>query len=334
MPRLQVKKRLLLHIGYPKTATTLLQESLFATHPDLFQIKDNWTEKGFTRNIIFQHRIPFERDLPLYQKQVKSELQNAGNRTVILSSESIMSMSTFFRFEPHPWIWCPDPYTVAEKLHRVFSDVNAEPQVILVVRRQTDWLRSQYAQAYNLVYKRFRCTRTFERFIDHTLGEGFDNSLGVAIDYQAIVACYDKFFGKENVSVIPYEWTKSAPERFSQTWAKLLDIDTNSIQEIVTQKKANQKQSTDGSYSTDSRSLLETLTQWKKRTFGQQPILSASSSVAQFLSNTSLPARRIKQMDFKPEQRVKLNDRYVKSNQQLSKRINLNLEGLGYYDLK
>lgn len=214
-----VHKRMVIHIGYPKCASTYLQRVVFPRLGN-FANFGNCSAAG----------VSFEERALLYHRDMKPDqyraivdqhtVPSAGQRSYqILSGESYIELP-FLGFERH--FGCVasmngidlTPYehrneVICENLYRVWPDA----YILIVIREPMQWAVSRYDHWY----RRDLVSEPLDVYLD-TLGEGFDQLIQRYIDR----------FGTEHVRVVPYEWLTQKPEKFLRAVTEFVDPDFNS----------------------------------------------------------------------------------------------------------
>ncbi|MDO8558741.1 MAG: sulfotransferase [bacterium] len=216
-----------IHIGFPKTASTWLQD-LFAAHQDIcFAYKPKF----------FHWDDCFSKGKDFYLSLFKPK---SGNK---ISLDSDEQYSAGFRYRSFGWDCCHeekrsegfgkavqkfampmDNELIAKRIHQTVPDA----KILIVIRNQADWLAS--------VYKHFirgrEELRAFSKFIkeDAFVKVGF---------YSAIVDLYFKLFGRGNVLVLFYEELLSNPENFLDKISDFFGIDKFDHSRINTRAKVS-----------------------------------------------------------------------------------------------
>ena len=210
-------KKIVIHVGMHKTGTTTLQHDVFPNLPGVFYVGDNLPQrKAF---------IEFLREVA-WGNQAHFDLQDAmDRRTELLSNirEDIVLISFEELFGDLYWNF-PNNFVAAERLKSLFP----EARILLVLRRQADWLESAWRQS-------LRCFqfRPLKPFLYYGAG-GFgrraplDYRVGISaleLDYRPYVENYARLFGAANLEVIPYEMSHRNPRLYYELIGKLVERD-------------------------------------------------------------------------------------------------------------
>jgi len=257
-------KEIYLHIGYPKTATTTLQNNLFPNHLELIYLRNKDENLSFMSDVFFARENSFKRSINSYKNELLKKTNKSKLNKFVYSEESLTSFSMFFRFQPRPYIWTVEPNSIARKLHISFSQTGVfdTVKILVTIRRQDEMLKSMYAQVYNFVFKKFSMTNNFRKFLNYSL---FENEKGGIIDslfYNDVVMEYEKLFGKENICVLVFEELKEDSRKYIKKLCDFMNIDSASAIELIKNKHAN-KRSSDSGYKSDERNLIELLSYYK-----------------------------------------------------------------------
>lgn len=185
--------QILVHIGYPKTASTFLQFKIF--NNESLGFKD--ITKGSMAYFVEWDDFDFSAEkVREYYHNVLSESQSKGLIPVI--SSEVFSV----RFGKPTY-----QKTLAERLYETFPDA----KIFFFIREQMGAI----ASFYNQVVKG-RYTRSIEEFIEDAINkEGNPQLIGdrkrISVNnykYDLLIDYYQKKFGKEKVLVLPFEMFK------------------------------------------------------------------------------------------------------------------------------
>ncbi len=158
----------LIHIGYQKSASTLLQRSVFATHADIHLVEP----KALTRRIVFHDDNDL--DIEAIRGLARDGLDDA--RVNLYSDEGLSGWGFHFNYA-----------RLARRLHAIFPDA----KIIIIIRNQIGFLESLYRHKLHFGYG-----FTPERFVNtycrhHNVLHG--------IQFSRVIAEYRNLF--ENVFV-------------------------------------------------------------------------------------------------------------------------------------
>ncbi len=176
--------KVLVHIGYPKTATTWLQENFFP-HIQNFRFV-SWREAN--ELILNVDSFSYNPDI------VKSKLLSGDEGNILISSEFF---STAINFGYHFGYYSMG---VALKLAATFPDAN----IVIFIRRQQSLIPSAYQQ-----YLKNGGTYSFRRWLSSGEVFSFEH-----LQYDRLIDYYVSLFGMERVSIYLYESFSDDNKRF------------------------------------------------------------------------------------------------------------------------
>lgn len=319
-----------LHIGYPKTGTTTLQKYLFPKHSGIKSLQLD-SELGFIKNIFTCRENSIKRNIKAIADELSGQVTDEY-KNYIYSSESFTSFSMFFRQNPYPYIYTLDPNSTARKLKtafletRIFDDV----KIIVTIRRQDDLLKSIYAQVYNLVYKRYKVTNTFQKFINYSI-KNKDNFILDALQYNDVITEYENIVGKDNVCVLVFEQFKQDGTAYIDKLCSFMNIDSDEAINLLNDKHFNKKSFAEG-YKTDKRDLLWLFHSYLRRLNIKSPSHGLSKSLLfKHLKKIKAPAKTLNKIEMKEANEIFLKDFFTEGNIRLSQRHHLALKDYNYY---
>jgi hypothetical protein len=325
------EKIIYLHIGYPKTGTTTLQKYLFPKHSGIKSLQ-SMGELNFMKDIFYCRENSIKRNMKAIGEELSGRVTKEYNK-YIYSSESLTSFSMFYRNNPYPYVYTLDPNSVARKLKTAFLDTGVFDKVCILVsiRRQNDMLKSMYAQVYNLVFKRFKVTNTFEKFIKYAI-ENKDNFILDALQYNDVITEYENLFEKDNVCVLVFEQFKQDKAEYINKLCSFMHIDSDEALSLLENKHTNIKSSTNG-YKTDKRELISVLLEiFFKRFNVKNPKVGFTKTwLYKRMKLIKAPAKTLKNIVIKETEERCLNDFFSEGNLKLTEKRNLSLDEYNYY---
>ncbi|MFC3215831.1 hypothetical protein [Novosphingobium panipatense] len=214
--------RPLIHIGFHKTASTLLQQALFA-RPDLgFERPYNdrkFIQADFVRRGPFDG-VPIERQVEY--RRVAQEAAEAG-RTLVISHE---------RLSGYPGTGAFDGPIIAQRLKETFPDA----RILVFVREQLELIASYYLQ-----YITDGGALSFRRLVTR-IQPGMYRKPQFDLDVFSFVKTinhYRSLFGSDNVLVVPYEALRRDGWQLARTIAQYAGQDPAGIPANIFDSRAN-----------------------------------------------------------------------------------------------
>ncbi len=324
-------KTLYIHIGYPKTGTTTIQDYLFNKHSEVMYLNNEILKSDITKNILYSSENYVNRNKELLHKELSEVLSKFDDKnTFVYSNESLLSVSMFFRLNRKPQVYTLDVNCIARKLKTVFLESNlfSEVKIIVTIRNQQDLIKSMYAQVFNRFFKKFRETNSFSRFLNYS----FDNSDSFIIDalyYNSVIKNYEELFEIDNVGVFVFEELKANPKTFIEKMSNFLKIDSEESYSLIRNKDSNKK-SGKKSYKTDSVSLSSKLVPIKKYLLGNKSTGLTNSNIFKILDTMKVNGQSIKGVELTKEEQEKFQHFFHDENTSLSQKRRLNLEQYNY----
>jgi hypothetical protein len=228
-------KRLILHVGYPKTASTTLQEGLFLQLHKMGKINflgrtvtsthKKLLKEGFTQDWVVDFRKHFimNRNLPLPKYELSDNLLN------VISDEDLTVPAIFnhiqFGVEKNP-------LDFVEPLHELLKEAD-EVTILITIRNQADLIPSSYLQKYRYIYLH-QPDFTFDSFI-HNGNGGFKAETFQAFNFLEVADKYARVFKAKVVPII-FEDLKYDKHYFFNQLAILLNIDEKELLDIIGNK--------------------------------------------------------------------------------------------------
>lgn len=228
-----------IHVGYPKCASSTLNEHLFAKHSDINdlqgKVKDVSTDlERFYHNLVLLDSVGYRHsdNKQLFEEKVKPTYLNS--QPVQMFAQANLTAS-----------WHGDLLVKAERLNEVLPSA----KVMIMIRNQHDFLRSLYK---HYVKKCIRRKTTCIPLQPHATSEllSFEDWLQAIVDnresgildgiqYGTLVDIYANLFGAQNVGVFLFEELAENVESFSEKISSFLGIDAEETYQCLTAGRAN-----------------------------------------------------------------------------------------------
>ena len=205
MEQSDLDSRLLIHIGYPKTATTWLQTRVFPL--DL----DGWFQPiGDRRSILttFVTADGFRFDPCIARATLERDLQGAvsGGRLPVISHERLAGIGSSGGYDAQP---------IADRLARTFPG----GRVLIVIREQERMVLSTWQQ-----YVREGGACSLKRYLDPPRDDNLPLFRFEQFEYDALIDYYRQRFTPQRVCVLPLELLARSPQTFVRTLAEFAGV--------------------------------------------------------------------------------------------------------------
>jgi len=126
-----MNKKLILHVGLPKTGSSALQNLLHSNRDELIQLNINYPLDDNKRNV--KHQSLVKGLFNGNNQSLKTFLDTNKSETLILSTEGLTN---------HLYDYCPKALSKFRDL-----TINYETTICLVIRNKEKWLKSYYSQS-------------------------------------------------------------------------------------------------------------------------------------------------------------------------------------------
>ena len=223
---MQMDTRVVIHAGYPKTATTTLQRHFFPSHPEIEYLGKTIPDMAYVEPALKTEidRLTNE-DEVRYDggERLRRIIQRYRNRcdhkVLLISHENFI----------HPW--ANDKGLIAKRLRSVFGPC----RILITLRSQVDLIRSFYGMAGRYGKSLFvakseneplRIPLTLDRWFQLVMRAPERNILGI-LHYYDMIRYYMSLFGSSNVGVLLFEEFVHSRASFMEKLSNFLGIDTN-----------------------------------------------------------------------------------------------------------
>jgi len=316
-------RNVLIHIGYHKTASTWLQNTLFTSDNPVFE---PLSDKDKGQSTLAEHFFsdeegyylsPFDDNEATIQaalNRILDERPALGTKYPVVSHERLTG-------NPHSGGF--DGKKIAEMLKKIFPD----GKVMVVIREQKSFILSDYFQ-----YLHIGGTFGLKKYISPKYDGKLPFFSPHHVNYCNLVKAYHDLFGKDNVLVLPYELFRDDPSSFVSRIGEFIGSEVT-LEEDLFKKRANKKSHQSVMYylrcvnvfrRATSANNYSALSNRVTRNIAKLIIKVAGLLAPSFLDNavTGKLKRQVAEI---------IGDRYVESNRELSKLIDIDLSEYGYH---
>lgn len=308
---------LLIHIGLHKTGTTWLQETLFSSDSRNFiPLSPDGDPKYLGKLFIWAHNrhnllSPFEEN----EKEIRNELGEILDNIEIGEKIPVISHE---RLSGHPDSGRFDCKTIADRIKTNFPDA----KILFVIREQKDMILSTYFQ-----YLKMGGIDSLSKYISRRYDAkrpGFELSNYYYLD---LVSYYFKLFSPKNVLVLPYEMFKEDLGLYLTHLGNFTKTDLSNWEQMG--REIINKRSND--FILSRFPFLNLLFQ-KSSVNAFSPLYIRGGEKLIPLANWALGPFSKAHLSTLPKFLDSfVGDKFIKTNQELSKLIGIDLSRYGYF---
>jgi len=331
------RKKIFLHIGYPKTGTTTMNEYIslqikkikcyvpnvshdyLRANNDSKLFEDNYVVKDLVENFIFKD---YDSSKPF------SLLRDIKEDSIFISTTGPLS-AFFFKGRFVGKDMHIKPEQVAKRIFEVFAD-EFDVKVIISIRKQSDWIPSAYAE-WHQYYSKINDYNSIDKFAssfkDLTCGFAQD------INYENVVTSFEKILGKDNIYIAVFEKLKLDPGNYYRSLIDFMggDIDAALLDNVP---KRNVRETAGMVKRIDVLTLSKLLFFYKLRYFPNLSLglIKRFPTALMLLSKVKWPSNNQAEIiKLKEEDKQEIFNLYQEENMKLSDRYDLGLKDFGYY---
>lgn len=235
---------LIVHIGYPKTATTSLQEHFFLKlhkegkvnflgKSDHFEGFKNYS--SILKNTTVKNEKKFSLDV-FFSQLLPDKLNIVSDEDFTLSFIGIKNQSRLFSCHP---------LETVENLVKVFKVKNINLKFIATVRRQDSLVYSTYVQGYKAYFSKEADISPFDCYLIKGFNRGEQGHF-LMFYFNKILSAYGRAFGSENVAVALFEDLINDQEKFASDFCKFFPVHKNDLMNACSFKENEKKKSAEG----------------------------------------------------------------------------------------
>jgi hypothetical protein len=330
-----LKNQLFIHIGFPKTGTTTLQNSLFKNHSELEYLNDK-IDFNIYKEIRGSSSISFSSDFKNLTDDIVKYIKISSKKKFVISNESFTSTAMQFgkvkRFNKNELIIFPDPITVIRNLNFLKEEMKdlVDVHIIVCLRNQLDFLKTYYAQEYNRFYSKNKETNTFKKFIEFSW-KNDGNFMLESINYYNLLMNYIFYFGKENIHIILFENLIDDEKKYYQHLAcNILKINVDESILLTTNKKFNSKKTAKG-YKTDGVGLSSIIVRIASKLKFHPKIGLTNTKIFQIFKKIKVNQKHLKELKYSTSMEENIIQKFSDTNKALFSEFDINNPNEKYF---
>lgn len=309
-----------LHIGLPKTATSTLQNTLFARHSQIYHLGK---ARGYTApmrtcntaaykvltHLLWKLESPFDirNCQSILEHHILPELTN--NQIITASWEGLGTIN-------------PDKFSlILERINRIFPE---KFRIMIGIRNPCIWITSLYLQSLKGNFKKRNRSFSHTPYIkfDKWLGNGHTHRLRRIEHCAKNIYTASSMLGKDSIGVFPYEELASEPGKYYRNICDFLGIQYDECMEIVSDKIYNPR---------ITKGMLDLMQKTRKSPWLKSRwYMRSENSRRAALSDAGLLDNRPVKITLRPEQKKQINDFTQQYFDYFNSEFNLNLEQYDY----
>lgn len=225
--------RVLIHPGYPKTASTFLKDNLFSNHSEINFMTKSKIISDKLNLIKFLDKNEFDNEKRNISNFFKNNLLK--NRLNILSDEMLLIPLGYKLY---------DNIEAIKRLHSIFIDIEEIEKInyLIMLRKPHDLILSYYTDEYHRLVSYDKKLEKFQNFLKHIeLDENiYTKKILQIFDYYKIIKHIDSLKlenPKSEIGIFLLENLKNNNKNFSKKLSDFLGIDYEETYQLL--KKAS-----------------------------------------------------------------------------------------------
>jgi len=256
-------KKLIIHIGYPKTATTSLQLNLFA---DLYKmgvieylnhLNDDST--GYLGTFYVQNILQsIVSNKSIVKEKVEKELQaldNIEKDIAVISAETLSSWYPGFSYS----ILNSNAKQNAQKFKETFSPYFDSIEILIGIRAQQSLLRGCYKQWYHLITGENPKFSKIGNWLNTNVYSKTDTD-NLGFNFNVLISKYIQTFGKAHTHILVYEDLLHDKTNYFKKLSQLFNVDISYVEKSLLKEKQNSSVSTSSGVETENATIGQIIT--------------------------------------------------------------------------
>ena len=244
-------KKMVVHVGYPKTGTSTIQDLLFTDMHDRGKInflgKSNLKRYNSSVNLVKEIVYP-------EQPRSKSRILTKDGINVISNEDIVMS---FYGINDRKFVKSSDPIATARRLYSALSELDIDSvEIIISIRNQRELIYSFYVEMWRWYFRHEPNLDTFDKYLNNGFANGKDGIFRMFY-FSDIIKEYNALFGKDKVHVTLFEDMSNNTKKFCEHFCSPLELDPRILESIIKNNSLNVKRKVGDSYVIDNPTLYD-----------------------------------------------------------------------------
>ena len=250
-------KKLIVHIGYHKTATTTMQKGLFVKLHDeglinYLGIADKDNNNNFRQASIIRDYLIFNQEFNTDDIYISSQKLNVlSNEIFTLNLLYLIKRRDRDEFKDaiKKNAEINDTFLLPEKLVEFFSNKVDDLEILVTLRNQQSLIYSHYIQDYRF-FANDPDNNTIEKhiFFNNNNQLTFKKKVFSILYFADLIKKYTDIIGKHKVHILLFEDFQQNNEIFLQQLSKIIGIDYAKVKSLLKEIHYNKKAKTDIGY--------------------------------------------------------------------------------------
>jgi len=252
-------KSMVIHIGYPKTGTSTIQDFFLTKMHDRGMInflgKSNIKKYNSSVNLIREVIYP---EAP--RSRTRISIRDGVN---VISNEDIVM--SFYGIKNRRYVKTSDPIATAQRLHAALIELDIDDiDIVVSIRNQRDLIYSFYVEMWRWYFRHEPQLDTFHKYLKEGFAHGRDGIFRMFY-FSDVIREYKKIFGEEKVHILLFEDMTKNTEQFCERFCAPLGIPPKNLETILAEKSSNTKKTRGDSYVTDDTTLYDEISSFLEK---------------------------------------------------------------------
>jgi hypothetical protein len=325
-------KKLLIHVGYPKTATTTLQDGLFLplhkggyinflgrsrnSNSDYFEQAGTFSRSLFKDNELDDHILKFSSDV------------------LNILSEETLTFPTFLKEKQWKSSLTKStefPSAIQNKLKGKVDDI----EILVTIRNQPSLIYSLYVTKYRYFLDDIKPSVPSNSLFE--ADGSFKKDLFSIYYFSEVLKKYADTFGKDKLHIVLFEDFKADKNSYYQQLAKIIDVEKDLVEKSLNGVHHRKKEELKSGYKREFKDYTRTgqiVRKMEDSFFKFDSVKKLekkynSNKYVTFVKNNYLTNKRVYSIPkLTTEQKESIINEFKESNLELANEFNLNTEKL------